>query len=65
MLNFLKNNVLSRYVREAYVELQKVVWPNQDTVRKHTILVVAISLFIAIYFAVLDYLLNLGLEALL
>ena len=65
MLKSLNKNPLVRYVREAYVELQKVVWPNSETTKKHTYLVIGISLFIAFYFGVLDYLLNIALEALL
>lgn len=61
----LKNLWIVRYFRESYIELRKVVWPSQETVRKHTLLVIGISLFIAIYFGVLDYLLNLGLESLI
>jgi preprotein translocase subunit SecE len=65
MVKTLKNLWLVRYIRESDIELRKVVWPSQETVRKHTILVVAISLFIALYFAVLDSLLARGLEALI
>ncbi len=65
MVSKLKNLWLIRYFRESYIELRKVVWPTQEIVRKHTFLVIGMSLFIAIYFAVADYLLNLGLEALI
>lgn len=65
MANFVTNNRLTRYFRESYLELQKVVWPTADTVRKHTILVLGISLFIGIYFAVLDYVLTLGVDQLI
>jgi preprotein translocase SecE subunit len=65
MVSKLKNLWLIRYLRESYIELRKVVWPTQEIVRKHTLLVIGMSLFIAIYFAVADYLLNLGLEALI
>lgn len=61
MISF-KSNKLVRYIREAYVELQKVDWPNSDVVKRHTIIVIAISLFIGFYFATADYLLNLVLE---
>jgi len=65
MVNKLKNLWIIRYFRESYIELRKVVWPTQEVVRKHTLLVIGMSLFIAIYFAVADYLLNMGLEALI
>jgi preprotein translocase subunit SecE len=54
-----------KYLKEAQDELRKVVWPTKELVQKHTILVIAISLFIALYFTGLDYLLNLALEAVL
>ena len=65
MTNIITNNRLARYFKEAYQELRKVVWPTADTTRKHTLLVIGISLFIAIYFGVLDYLLTLGIEKLI
>ena len=65
MAKLLNKIWLVRYVRESYIELRKVVWPSQETVRKHTILVIAISLFIAAYFMILDSLLARGLEALI
>ncbi len=65
MANFLTKNRFSRYFVESYQELRKVVWPTADTVRKHTLLVIGISLFVAIYFAALDFAFNLGVEKLL
>lgn len=65
MANFLTTNRVSRYFVESVQELRKVVWPTADTVRKHTLLVIGISLFIGIYFAVLDYVFNLSVEKLL
>lgn len=54
-----------KYVKESLAELKKVVWPTRETVQKHTILVLAISIFVALYFVAADYILNLGLESLL
>lgn len=65
MANFVTNNRLTRYFHESYLELRKVVWPTADTVRKHTLLVLGISLFIGIYFAALDYVLTLGVDQLI
>ncbi len=61
----MKTPWIVRYFRESFIELQKVVWPSQETVRKHTILVIAISLFVAVYFAASDYVLNFALESLI
>ncbi len=65
MPTILTNNRLVRYFKEAYVELRKVVWPTNETTRKHTLLVIGISLFVALYFGVLDYVLNLAVERLI
>lgn len=65
MTKTLKKLWLLRYLRESYIELKKVVWPSQAIVRKHTILVIGISLFIAAYFAISDKILNDILEALI
>lgn len=60
-----KNNKLFKYLREAKQELQKVAWPTQKQTVRYSIIVVVISVILAIYFGVVDYILNLGLEALI
>lgn len=62
MTNIMTNNRLVNYIKEAYMELRKVVWPTPDTTRKHALLVIGISLFVALYFGVLDYVLNIAVE---
>ncbi|MBT4857122.1 preprotein translocase subunit SecE [Candidatus Uhrbacteria bacterium] len=59
-----KANLLS-YLRESKEELNKVTWPTQKETVRYSIIVIVASLAIAVYFGVIDYLLNLGLEALL
>ncbi|PIX62221.1 preprotein translocase subunit SecE [Candidatus Uhrbacteria bacterium CG_4_9_14_0_2_um_filter_41_50] len=58
-------NKLFKYLREAKQELQKVAWPTQKQTIRYSIIVVVISVILAIYFGVVDYILNLGLEALI
>ena len=65
MSSKVKGNKLFRYLRESKEELNKVTWPTQKQTVRYSILVVAVSLALALYFGVIDYLLNLGLEALL
>jgi len=60
-----KKNKLFSYLREAKEELEKVAWPTQKQTTRYTIVVIVISAIIALYFGIIDYLLNLGLEALL
>jgi len=53
------------FLREAKEELQKVVWPSkQDTIR-YSITVIAISVGVAAFFSILDFVFNIGLEQLL
>jgi len=58
------NKVLS-YLQESKEELLKVTWPNKQEVIQYTILVVAISLGIAAFIGIVDFVLNLGVETLL
>ena len=60
-----KQNTLFKYLRESKEELEKVTWPTQKQTVRYSILVIVISIALALYFGVVDYLLNLGLEALL
>ena len=53
---------LITYIREAIIELKKVVWPNKKQTTNYTIMVVAMSIGMAVFFAVLDYVFNLGIE---
>ena len=53
------------YFHGAYSELRKVTWPTKKQVINYSVVVVAMSLGIAIFFGVLDYIFNIGLSALL
>ena len=65
MSSNVKSNKLFRYLREAKEELEKVTWPTQKQTVRYSLLVIGVCLALALYFGVIDYLLNLGLEALL
>ena len=56
---------LIRYLRDAKAELSKVSWPSKSEVTKYSLVVVALSVFIAVFFGGLDWLFNLGLEQLI
>ncbi|PIT86373.1 MAG: preprotein translocase subunit SecE [Candidatus Magasanikbacteria bacterium CG10_big_fil_rev_8_21_14_0_10_43_6] len=49
---------LKDYFREAIGEMRKVTWPTQKQVKFFSILVIAMSLGVAVFFGVLDYVLN-------
>ena len=50
------------YFKEAKSELKKVVWPSREQTINHTLLVVGISLGVAIFLGLLDYLFTKGFE---
>lgn len=55
-------NRITSYFRESRDELKKVVWPSRKQTVNDTVLVVAISLFVATFLGFLDLLMNYGLE---
>jgi len=51
----LKNNKLVKYIIEAKGELKKVTWPTKKQTTKYTLTVIGISLFVAAFMGVFDY----------
>ena len=45
---------LRAYLAEAWSELKKVVWPTRQTVINLTLIVIAVSVAVGAYIAVLD-----------
>ena len=45
---------LRTYVSEAWSELKKVAWPTRQTVVNLTLIVIAVSIAVGAYIAVLD-----------
>lgn len=58
-------NPLISYFKGAWEELKKVIWPTRNEIIQHTLVVVGLSIFLAAFLGVADFLLNLGLEKLL
>ena len=56
---------IKNYFVEAIHELKKVTWPSKKEVTNYSILVIAMSLGVALFLGILDYLLNIVLELLL
>ena len=50
------------YLGESWVELQKVAWPTRQTVVNLTLIVLAVSIAVGAYIAVLDQVMHWGLE---
>ena len=50
------------YIRDSKQELKKVVWPTKKETTHHTLLVISISLGVAVFLGVIDYILSRVLE---
>jgi preprotein translocase subunit SecE len=46
------------YLRESRDELKRVVWPSRRDTIRNTLLVIGISLGVAVFLGVIDFLLN-------
>ena len=51
-----------QYIHESIAELKKVTWPTKKETTNYTLLVIGISLALAIFIGVIDYILNIGVE---
>jgi preprotein translocase subunit SecE len=57
-----KTNTLRR---EAWQEVRKVVWPSRQETAQTTLIVLAVVLAVALVLALVDWLLNIGISAVL
>lgn len=53
---------LKDYIKGSIEEMRKVTWPTKKQTTTYTILVIAMSIGVAIFFGALDYVFNIGLE---
>lgn len=56
---------LTNYVREAVIELKKVIWPSRQQTLTYTIIVIVMSVGLAAFFTVLDNFFNWIIELLI
>lgn len=61
----IKQNKFFQYLVESKQELAKVTWPSRKETIRYTVLVFGISLSVGVFFFVLDWLFNQGLNALI
>lgn len=55
-----------KFIKNVSAEMKKVVWPNRETTTLFTIVVIVVSLFVAYYIGLFDFLFqNYGLRSLL
>jgi preprotein translocase subunit SecE len=55
-------NVL-KYLKEAQEEFNKITWPTRKETINYSLVVVIISVLLAVFIGLSDYILNLGVEA--
>jgi preprotein translocase subunit SecE len=53
---------LRQYFQESWSELRKVSWPDRQTVINLTLIVIAVSILVGAYIAILDQVLHFGLS---
>jgi len=55
---------LQKFIREAMSEIRKVIWPDRETTRNLTLVVIAVSIVLGILLGGIDYVLFQLFEAL-
>jgi len=58
-------NKLTTYIKESIEEMKKVTWPTKQETYHYTLLIIGISLGIALFLGLLDYIFSLGIQAFL
>lgn len=61
----LTDNPVVNYIKEAREELGKVVWPSRAELVRHTLIVAGVSLAVAFFLGVFDFVFNKMLERLI
>jgi preprotein translocase subunit SecE len=54
-------NKITEYLHSSVAEMKKVVWPSKKQTTNYTLIVIGMSIGIAVFFGVLDYIFTLGL----
>jgi len=55
-------NKLTNYVKESVEEMKKVTWPTKKETSNYTLLVIGISIAVALFLGLLDYIFNYGFQ---
>lgn len=53
---------ITGYIKDSIAELKKVTWPTKKQTINYTLLVIGISLGVAAFIGIADYLLSLGVQ---
>lgn len=54
-----EDNFIVRYLKETRAELRKVVWPTRDETKNLTVIVVSVTIAMAMFLGLLDYIFQL------
>ena len=55
-----------KFLKQVQVEMSKVIWPTKNTTAMYTVVVILVSLFVAYYLNVFDFIFtNYGLRSLI
>ena len=49
---------IANFVRDVRTEMAKVSWPSRDQLKGQTIVVIAVSLFFAVFIFLIDHILS-------
>lgn len=55
-------NKITNYLRESVAEMKKVTWPTKKETYNYTLLVIGISLGVALFLGILDYIFSTGFQ---
>lgn len=55
-------NKLTNYIKDSVTEMKKVTWPTKKETTNYTLLVIGISLGVALFLGLLDYLFTTGFQ---
>jgi len=55
-------NKITTYIKDSITELKKVTWPTKKQTTNYTLLVIGISLALAAFIGIADYVLSLGVQ---
>ena len=55
-------NKLTNYIKNSIIELKKVSWPTKQQAIRYTLLVIAISLVVAAFLGIVDFILTKALQ---
>jgi preprotein translocase subunit SecE len=53
---------ITTYIKDSITELKKVAWPTKKETTNYTLLVIGISLALAAFIGIIDYILSLGIQ---